>query len=74
GQEPGKEIGVGTMVFTPEMLFFLGIPMGKIEVQGKAVFCISFHSPLGKQIKEAGLDNKSLSISGKSHAITQITT
>lgn len=73
-QDPGKEIGMGTIVTTSDMVFFLGIPLGKIEVNGKAVFCISFLSPIGKQIKDTGLEIKSLSINGKSHPITKIIT
>jgi len=46
----------GSLVETTTGLFFIGLPLGQLEVEGKAVFCISPTAPLAQKIlgKKAG--------------------
>lgn len=43
------KIGLGSLVTTDKKIFFMGIPLGKIMVQNKELYCLSLASPLGKE-------------------------
>ena len=65
------KIQFGSLVKAENGDFFLGIPYGKIEVDGKAFFAISMASPIGQAIlnKKAG---ESFSLNTKSFKIITI--
>lgn len=43
-------IQAGSLVQLSNGYFFLGIALGKIDINGISVFCLSLQSPLGQQI------------------------
>lgn len=46
-----SEISLGALVYVNEMWLFLGVALGKIEVQGQVIHCISMQSPLAIALK-----------------------
>lgn len=45
-----SEVRIGSLVKCSNGLFFIGIGIGKLEVGGLTVFCVSLASPLGKAL------------------------
>lgn len=46
-----SSVGQGNLVETSTGFFFLGIPLGKIEVDGTGIFCLSLESPMGQALR-----------------------
>ncbi len=47
-----EEVDFGSMVITNKGTYFMAIGLGKLEVEGKPYFCISFASPIGQLLKD----------------------
>lgn len=62
------QIGFGTLVTTNKGLFFMAIPLGKIEVEEKEIYVISLSSPLGLALKSKTL-TESLRFNGSDYQI-----
>jgi transcription elongation GreA/GreB family factor len=43
-------VKLGSLVELKGAFFYLGLGLGKIEVDGTSVFCISINAPVGKQL------------------------
>ena len=50
GHLNSTNIQAGSLVQLSSGYFFLGIPLGKIDINGIPVFCLSLQSPLGQQL------------------------
>lgn len=61
----------GSLIHTNAESFFLGVPIGKIEVSGTFVFCISLQAPIG-QILNAKKVGDHFSFNGKQYEIVGI--
>ncbi len=46
------EVDFGSMVITNKGTYFMAIGLGKVDVEGKPYFCISFASPIGQLLKD----------------------
>ena len=44
----------GALIQAGEYRFYLSIPLGKISLSGKEVYCISLASPIGQALQKAG--------------------
>ncbi len=62
------QLGFGTLVTTNKGLFFISIPLGKIEVEEKEIYVISLSSPLGQALKSKVL-TESLRFNGSDYQI-----
>jgi transcription elongation GreA/GreB family factor len=47
-EDSSEFVGEGSLVKTPDNLFFIAIPMGKVVIEETPVFVMSAHSPLCK--------------------------
>jgi len=45
---PSVQIGLGALVKTQDMFFFISVSLGKITFQEKEIFCISPQAPIAK--------------------------
>lgn len=66
------EIRMGSLASCSNGLFFLGIGLGKIEVDSTSVFCVSLASPIGKALigKKSG---EEFSVNGRSFNVLDVT-
>ena len=70
-QKASGRIASGSLVRTTTGLFFIGIPLGQIELSGTTIFCISPTSPLAQKLlgMEAG---SAYELNGKSESIIEV--
>lgn len=45
-----KGIGPGSLVKTGSGIFFISVSLGKIDIEGHSIFCISTASPMGQAL------------------------
>ena len=45
---PSDTAQLGSLVYAGNQHYLLGLPLGKVDFNGKAVFCISLQSPVGQ--------------------------
>lgn len=62
----------GSLVQMNSGIYFLGLSLGKIEVNNECVYAISTHSPLGKMILNRRVGDK-IDLNQGSHEILSIT-
>ncbi len=43
-----KLISIGSLVYTSKENYFISVPVGKLEIEGKTYYAISSHSPIAK--------------------------
>jgi hypothetical protein len=61
----------GSLVTTDNGLFFIGLPIGQLTINGKTVFCVSPTAPIAQQL--LGLKaGKSCEMNGKRYVIDQV--
>jgi hypothetical protein len=65
--EVNKHFGSGSLVETDHGLFFIALPLGKIEMEGQVVFVVSPLSPFGKGL--IACKNNSFEINSKTYLI-----
>ncbi len=53
-----ETITVGSVVFTPQMNYYISVGLGAVEVAGQKFFCISPVSPIGKIFLEKAGDGE----------------
>lgn len=70
-REDSTIVQIGSLVKCTNGLFFLGIGLGKIKVEGEDVFCISVSSPLGKEIFNKS-ENEEFTVNGRTFSILSI--
>jgi transcription elongation GreA/GreB family factor len=64
-------VDFGSLVETSIAQYFISIGLGKVEVEGQVVMCISMASPIGKAIQEKKAGEK-ISFQGREIFIKQI--
>ncbi len=66
-----EKVGLGSLVITTNANYFLGVSVGKLEVDGSTYFAISPVSPIGQQLmgKQVG---DSFSFAGKQVVLEQV--
>jgi transcription elongation GreA/GreB family factor len=69
---PKDKVQVGNLVSTDIGVYFIGIALPKVEVDGVAVFAISPQSPLAMQLMGKEV-NDTVLVNGKGHCIIAIT-
>lgn len=65
--ETTKHVKLGSLVETENFYFFVSIPLGKIEITSKPIYCIGIQAPitqtiLGKKVGESITFNKQTSL------------
>lgn len=50
-QSDSNQVKAGTLVATQEQLFFFGMALGNVEIDGQRVKCLSLASPIGESFK-----------------------
>lgn len=48
---------LGSLVLAGNQFYLLGLPLGKIDFEGKSIFCISLQSPVGQQLLKAKVND-----------------
>jgi hypothetical protein len=43
-------VRLGSLVYTTEKTYFIGISIGEVEVEAEKYYCIALHSPIGKRL------------------------
>jgi hypothetical protein len=66
-----NHIYLGTLLVLEKDVFFLSIPLGKIYIGEKTVFCISTSSPIGKMLIGKKI-NEEIIINGNSKKIKEV--
>lgn len=61
----------GCLVYTNQETYFISIGLGKIEIGGEPIYCISLASPLGKILYHKSVGDK-INFQGKEISITEI--
>jgi len=70
-QKKFEQVEFGSLVLTNEGKYFFSIALGKIEIDGDEIFCLSLASPIGKAFYNKETDNKII-FQGKEIAISGI--
>lgn len=70
-KKPNNLVSRGALVDTGHAVYYLGAPIGKVEVDKKAVFVISPQSPIGQLILDKKTGDK-FEFNGKSITIKEI--
>ncbi len=66
-----KAVGLGSLVKTNQGMFYMGISLGKIELEGDNYFAISLATPLGQASNGLTAGN-SFTFQGKTYFIEEI--
>lgn len=48
---------LGSLVLAGNQFYLLGLPLGKVEFEGKSIFCISLQSPVGQKLLKAKVND-----------------
>lgn len=43
-------VRLGSLVYTSQKTYFIGISIGEVEVETEKYYCIALHSPIGKRL------------------------
>ena len=70
-EETHRQVGLGSLIMTNSGIYYLSIPIGKIEVGGEFYFVISPVSPIGKLLMDAQVGS-ALSFNGRKIVVEEI--
>lgn len=66
-----KQITIGSLVYTTNGIFYIGISLGKIDINNETIYAISPQSPIGKLLLTKK-EKDSFSLNGKMYVIEKI--
>lgn len=66
-----KQITIGSLVYTTNGIFYIGISLGKIDINNETIYAISPQSPIGKLLITKK-EKDSFSLNGKMYVIEKI--
>ena len=65
------KVEFGSLVITSQGTYFFALPIGKIEVEGSSVFCLSLASPIGQALAGRSV-GQSIVFQGRTMKILEI--
>lgn len=71
-EKPSEKIAHGSMIQTDQGVFYLSVSLGKLEIAGTSVFCLSPVAPLGKMFLAKG-EGDVVSFGGRHYQILSVT-
>ena len=66
-----QQITIGSLVYTTNGIFYIGVSLGKIDINNETIYSVSPQSPIGK-ILLTKKEKESFSLNGKMYVIEKI--